>query len=113
MVAPGSPAPSCSARREGHLGPLSWCLPQPPKKETQMTRYIGLDAHSESCTIAVLGASGKRPRHERIQTSAERLRSIVQEVPRPRHLCMEEGTLSEWLCEELAPSELPTEAMAQ
>ena len=33
-----------------------------------MTRYIGLDAHSESCTIAVLGGSGKRLRHERLQT---------------------------------------------
>ena len=36
-----------------------------------MTRYIGLDAHAESCTIAVLGGSGKRLRHERFQTSAE------------------------------------------
>jgi len=68
-----------------------------------MTRYIGLDAHSESCTIAVLGGSGKRLRHERLQTSAELLKSFIKEVPRPRHLCMEEGTLSEWLCEELTP----------
>ena len=68
-----------------------------------MTRYIGLDAHSESCTIAVLGGSGKRLRHERLQTSAGLLKSFIKEVPRPRHLCMEEGTLSEWLCEELTP----------
>jgi transposase len=68
-----------------------------------MTRYIGLDAHSESCTIVVLGQSGKRLRHERIQTSAELLKSFIKEVPRPRHLCMEEGTLSEWLYEELTP----------
>jgi transposase len=68
-----------------------------------MTRYIGLDAHSESCTIAVLGGSGKRLRHERLQTSAELLKNFIKEVPRPRHLCMEEGTLSEWLCEELTP----------
>jgi len=68
-----------------------------------MTRYIGLDAHSESCTIAVLSESGKRLRHERIQTSAERLKSLIKEVPRPRHLCMEDGTLSEWLFEELSP----------
>ncbi|HEY3497032.1 MAG TPA: transposase [Polyangiaceae bacterium] len=68
-----------------------------------MTRYIGLDAHSESCTIAVLGQSGKRLRHERLQTSAERLKNFIKEVPRPRYLCMEEGTLSEWLYEELTP----------
>jgi hypothetical protein len=60
-----------------------------------MTRYIGLGSHSESCTIAVLGGSGKRLRHERFQTSAELLKSFIKEVPRPRHLCMEEGTLSE------------------
>ena len=52
-----------------------------------MTRYIGLDAHSESCTIAVLGPSGKRLRHERFQTSAELLRNFIKEVPGPRHLC--------------------------
>ena len=68
-----------------------------------MTRYIGLDAHSESCTLAVLGPSGKRLRYERLQTSAELLRRFIKEVPRPRHLCMEEGSLSEWLCEELTP----------
>jgi hypothetical protein len=68
-----------------------------------MTRYIGLDAHSESCTLAVLGASGKRLRYERLQTSADVLKSFIKEVPRPRQLCMEEGTLSEWLCEELGP----------
>src|SRR6476469_5871846 len=66
-----------------------------------MTRYIGLDAHSASCTIAVLGGSGKRLRHERLQTSAELLKSFIKEVPRPRHLCMEEGTLSESLVDKL------------
>ena len=68
-----------------------------------MTRYIGLDAHSESCTIAVLGQSGKRLRYERYQTSAELLKSFIKEVPRPRHLCMEEGTQSEWLYQVLSP----------
>jgi hypothetical protein len=51
----------------------------------------------------VLGPSGKRLRHERLQTSAELLKSFIKEVPRPRHLCMEDGTLSEWLFEELTP----------
>lgn len=48
-------------------------------------------------------SAGKRLRYERLQTSAELLKSFIKEVPRPRHLCMEEGTLSEWLYEELAP----------
>src|SRR5687767_9766263 len=39
----------------------------------------------------------------RLQTSAELLKSFVKEVPRPQHLCTEEGTLNEWLYEELTP----------
>lgn len=68
-----------------------------------MSRYIGLDAHSESCTVAVMGPSGKQVRHERLVTEARALKKFMRTVPRPRHLCMEEGTLSEWLYEELEP----------
>lgn len=68
-----------------------------------MARYIGLDAHSESCTIAVMGPSGRRLRHERLETNAALLKKFISEVPKPRHLCMEEGNLSEWLYEELEP----------
>ena len=68
-----------------------------------MTRYIGLDAHSESCTLAVMGPSGRRLKHERLETSAQLLKQFVKSVPRPRHLCMEEGNLSTWLYEELEP----------
>ena len=68
-----------------------------------MSRYIGLDAHSESCTIAVMGPSGRRLRHEKLETNAALLKKFIGDVPRPRHLCMEEGNLSEWLYEELEP----------
>ncbi len=68
-----------------------------------MTRYIGLDAHSESCTLAVMGPSGRRLKHERLETSAQLLKQFVKNVAKPRHLCMEEGNLSGWLYEELEP----------
>jgi transposase len=68
-----------------------------------MTRYIGLDAHSESCTLAVVGPSGRQLRHERLETRADVLKDAVRKVPRPRELCIEEGNLSAWLYEELEP----------
>jgi transposase len=68
-----------------------------------MTRYIGLDAHSESCTIVVIGPSGKRLKQERLETNAALLKKFISGIPKPRHLCMEEGNLSEWLYEELEP----------
>lgn len=68
-----------------------------------MTRYIGLDAHTESCTAVVLGASGRRLSREVLGTDAATLKSFIQRFPRPRLLCMEEGNLSEWLYEELEP----------
>lgn len=68
-----------------------------------MTRYIGLDAHSESCTLAIVGPSGRRLHHERLETNAHVLKSVISTVRRPRELCIEEGNLSAWLFEELSP----------
>ncbi len=68
-----------------------------------MTRYIGLDAHSQTCTVAVMGPSGKRLREKVLETNAKLLVEFVRDVPRPRHLCMEEGALSEWLYEVIEP----------
>lgn len=68
-----------------------------------MTRYIGLDAHSQTCTVAVMGPSGKRLREKLLETNAKLLVDFIRDVPRPRHLCMEEGALSEWLYEVIEP----------
>jgi len=68
-----------------------------------MTRYIGLDARSESCTLAVLGPSEKRLRYERLQTSTALLKSFIKEVPRPRQLCMEEGSRAPLLSDRRLP----------
>ena len=68
-----------------------------------MDRYIGLDAHSSSCTVAVVGPSGRRLQSKVLETNARVLIDFLKSVPRSRHLCLEEGTHSAWLYEELAP----------
>jgi len=59
-----------------------------------MDRYIGLDAHASSCTAAVVGPSGRRLQSVVLETNARVLIDFLKGVPRPRHLCLEEGTHS-------------------
>lgn len=68
-----------------------------------MDRYIGLDAHDESCTFVVKSGSGRRVRTQVVETHGERLVAFVESVPRPRRLILEEGTLSTWLYELFEP----------
>lgn len=68
-----------------------------------MERFIGLDAHLSSCTFAVVGPSGKRLRTDVVDTNEGALVNYVRGVPGTRHLCLEEGTMSEWLHEVLSP----------
>ena len=68
-----------------------------------MDRYIGLDAHASSCTLAVIGPSGKRLATHVVETNVGALIEVLRAIPKRRHLCMEEGTLSGWLHEVLEP----------
>ena len=68
-----------------------------------MDRYLGLDAHASSCTLAVIGPSGKRLGSHVVETNAASLIEVLKTIPRPRHLCLEEGTLAGWLYEVLLP----------
>jgi transposase len=68
-----------------------------------MDRYIGLDAHAVSCTLTVMGPSGKRLKQQLVETNGAALVEAIQGIPRRRHLCLEEGTLSAWLHELLSP----------
>ena len=68
-----------------------------------MDRYIGLDAHASSCTVAVIGPSGRRLQSQVLETNARVLISFLKTIPKPRHLCLEEGTHASWLHEMLAP----------
>ena len=68
-----------------------------------MDRYIGLDVHMHSSTLAVKGPSGKRLQSQVVETNGSTLIAAVRGIPRPRHLCFEEGTQSSWLYEILKP----------
>ena len=70
-----------------------------------MDRYIGIDAHKESCTAAVMGSTGQRLRELRVETNAKAIKNALRSVAGQRHICLEEGELSAWLyelCEPLA-----------
>lgn len=69
-----------------------------------MLRYIGIDAHRESCTLAVLGSS-RRLGSQCVETSGPALKAALSAIPGEKHICLEEGEYSEWLyelCEPLA-----------
>ena len=68
-----------------------------------MERYIGLDAHAQSCTLAVMSPSGRRSKELVVETRAKELREAIGAIAGNKHLCMEEGELSQWLYETLNP----------
>jgi transposase len=68
-----------------------------------MERFIGLDVHAASSTLAVMGPSGRRLRSLVVETNAKALVDAVRSIGGQRRLCMEEGTQSEWLYEVLSP----------
>jgi hypothetical protein len=46
-------------------------------------RYIGLDAHGTSCTFGVIGPSGRKLRHDVVETNGAALVSYLRQRPRP------------------------------
>ena len=68
-----------------------------------MERYVGIDAHAASCTLAVVGASGKRLRSIVVDTNGRALVEAVKGIGGRLHVCLEEGTHSAWLYELLEP----------
>jgi transposase len=66
-------------------------------------RYIGLDPHGTSCTFCVIGPSGRRLRHDVVETQGAALVRYLRSIPGRKHLCLEEGTDSAWLYEILSP----------
>jgi hypothetical protein len=51
----------------------------------------------------VVGPSGKRLGSHVVETNARALIAVLRGIPRNRHVCLEEGTLSGWLYEVLEP----------
>ena len=68
-----------------------------------MDRYIGLDAHSASCTAAVIGPSGRKIKSQVLETNGKVLVEFLRSFAGTKRLCLEEGTHASWLHEILSP----------
>ena len=68
-----------------------------------MERFIGLDAHSKTCTLVVMSATGRKLREMVVETNGSALVDAVRGIAGTRRLCMEEGAQSQWLFEILDP----------
>ena len=68
-----------------------------------MERYIGLDVHAASCTLAVVSEKGRKLRDFPVETNGQALVEAVRMIPGHRHLVLEEGLQSAWLYETLSP----------
>jgi transposase len=64
-----------------------------------MERYIGLDVHAQSCTLAVVSAAGKRLGLQVVETNGTAVKQAISVIAGNRHICLEEGTQSAWLYE--------------
>ncbi len=67
------------------------------------TKYIGLDVHKETISIAVLNSSGKLVMETIIETKASTLLQFVQGLRGSLHVTFEEGTWAAWLYDLLRP----------
>ncbi|MDX2244319.1 MAG: IS110 family transposase [Leptolyngbyaceae cyanobacterium bins.302] len=62
-----------------------------------MVYYIGLDAHSRTCTGVVVDEKGEIKLRQTFPTSEEGLQGFMARVPGEKHLTFEECHLAQWL----------------
>jgi transposase len=68
-----------------------------------MERYIGMDVHAASCTLAVISEKGRKLKDFPVETNGQALVEAIRMIPGHKHLVMEEGLQSAWLYETLSP----------
>ena len=68
-----------------------------------MERYLGLDVHAASCTLAVISEKGRKLRDFPVETNGQALVEAIRMIPGHKHLVFEEGLQSAWLYETLNP----------
>ena len=67
------------------------------------TKYIGMDVHTETISIAVLNSAGKLVMESVIETKALTVIQFVQGLRGDLHATLEEGTWAAWLYDLLRP----------
>jgi len=60
-------------------------------------KFIGLDAHSNTCFFVVLGKTGRTLNTQRVTTNESNLLEFVRAVKGEKKLVFEEGVMSQWL----------------
>jgi hypothetical protein len=68
-----------------------------------ITKYIGMDVHKESISIAVMNAAGKLVTECVIETKASMLLQFIDGLRGDVHVTLEEGTWAAWLYDLLKP----------
>jgi len=68
-----------------------------------MERYIGMDVHAASCTLAVISEKGRKLKDFPVETNGQALVEAIRMIPGHKHLVFEEGLQSAWLYETLTP----------
>jgi len=68
-----------------------------------MERYIGMDVHAASCTLAVISEKGRKLKDFPVETNGGALVEAVRIIPGHKHLVFEAGLQSAWLYETLSP----------
>ena len=67
------------------------------------TKYIGMDVHKESISIAVMNATGKIVMESVIETKAGMILQFIDGLRGDLHVTFEEGTWAAWLYDLLKP----------
>src|ERR1700745_440313 len=67
------------------------------------SKYIGMDVHKESISIAVRNAAGKTVMESVIETKANIIVDFIEGLRGEVHVTFEEGTWSAWLYDLLKP----------
>lgn len=62
-----------------------------------MEHYIGMDAHSKTCTFVVLNGKGQETKAQKIPTSEGEILKFIGSLKGKKHLTFEECHLSRWL----------------
>ena len=61
--------------------------------------YIGMDTHISTLDFAVVNDAGRLTKAKSIATNVKGFMEFVKQVPAPRTIYMEEGTLAAWALE--------------
>src|SRR5712691_2552303 len=66
-------------------------------------KYVGLDVHKETISIAVMSGSGKLAMDSVIETKATTILQFIQGLLGDSYITFEEGTWAAWLYDLLKP----------